>query len=148
MKYSVVIFIPEAGIYPYLRSLDVLGSAVMKNGGEVFITRCTGQMKRCIMMDMNQAPTNITPKEKDELCKKCSKNLEKSQKKYGFKIINLSDFVDDTLEEDIDNLLKVPVEDKENLRYRGFPVGKMGQFDFTLATKYLYQKYSIVNCGV
>ena len=57
---SVVLFIPETGIYPYLRSLSVLGDALAKKGKKVFITRCSGQLPRCSVMDMYQLPVNIS----------------------------------------------------------------------------------------
>lgn len=135
----VILFIPEAGIYPYLRGLSVLGDAISKNGGKVLVTKCTGQMKRCIMMDMNNCPIDVSEEEKAKLCKKCSNMFCQAKKKYNFEEIDLSELVDEEMENEISDILKdVSTEEKQNINYMGFPVGKAAQFDFTLMTKYLY----------
>lgn len=137
-KNKAVLFIPEAGIYLYLRGLAVLGSALAKAGHEVFVTKCTGQMIRCPMMDMVRLSPYATQEEKNKVCRKCVKSLQSAQKKYNFKSINLAEFVDNGLYSEIDRLVADAGSDLLNITYRGFPVGKISQFDFILSTKFPY----------
>jgi len=136
---SVVLYIPEAGIYPYLRSLAVLGDAAIKQGKKVYITRCTGQLNRCVVMDMHHLPAQVSKEKKEEICKKCSENISEVQKHYSFSVIELADFIDSITIQEIDKLVNT-ANDSEELTYNGFRVGKVAQFDFTLATKYLYNR--------
>lgn len=134
-KPVVLIFIPETGIYPYLRSLAVLGDAIKKQGGKVIITRCTGQMSCYLMMGK---PVTTPENEKKELCHSYAKRLDRMVNKYGFEIAELSEIVDKKMEKTIEELINTSEENWEKLMYRDFPVGQAAQFDFTLATKYLY----------
>ena len=142
LNHSAVLFIPEAGIYPYLRGLSVLGDAILKQGGQVFVTHCTGQMLRCPMMAMHKMQVNITQKQKDKLCKICSKFFFSAQKRYKFSSLALSDFMNKDMMDEINNLINNPSENLENIIFRGFPVGKIAQYDFMLETKSPYSSKS------
>lgn len=139
-RSPVVLFIPETGIYPYLRSLSVLGDSMKKGGENVCVTKCTGQMIRCVMMDLHRLPIDSTAEKKSELCKICAKILTRVQNRYGFSTIDLSGFVDPDLVRDINEMVDSVKGVKEDICYKGFPVGQLAKFDFTLATKYLYNK--------
>jgi len=135
----VILFIPEVGIYPFVRGLAVLGEAIMKKGGRVFITHDTGQMLRSPLMAMHKLPVDASAKEKSRVIKGGEKIFKRVLSKYGFSSIELSDFVDDKLIEEIDILI-AKTDDLKNLLFRGFPVGKVALYDFILETKYNYSK--------
>lgn len=137
-KKSVVLFIPEAGIYAYLRALSVLGNAAKKEGSNVFVTRCTGEMFRCPMMVMHRIPVDITKQEKEKFCKKCTNYFGCAQRRYGFSTIDFSLFVSSQLMNEINDAVSHAGENLESVIFRGFPVGKMAQYDFILETKYPY----------
>lgn len=134
----VVLFIPEAGIYPYMRGLAILGDAVRKRGGRVLVTHDTGQMLRTPIMDMYRLPADVSVDEKEKINKINDKIYKSAQQKYKFSTIELSELVDSQLMKEIDNLDNVPVKDLEKINFRGFPVGKIAQHDFILATKSPY----------
>ena len=134
----VVLFIPEAGIYSYMRGLAVLGDATGKQGGNVFVTHCTGQMLRCPMMAMHRMKADISQYEKAKICKICAKYFTSAQKKYKFSSINLSNFVNEGLTKDINALVNNAGDNLKDINFRGFPVGKIAQYDFILETKTLY----------
>jgi len=135
---DVILFIPEAGIYPFVRSLSVLGDAVVKEGGHVMMTRCTGQMLRCPMMVMSKITVVSSPKEKADVCSICLKRFTSVRERYGFLPIDLSEFVNDDLLSSIDDLTKNKLDDLISVTYDGFPVGEIAQYDFILETKYPY----------
>jgi len=132
---KTILFIPEVGIFPFIRSLAIVGDALKKQGDTVYLTYCTGQMIRCPMMDMFRLSAQFLPSEKKRLCHLCSKQFAKVIKEYDFEIINLSDFIDQDLLQSIEGLTLSPANTWENTVYQGFSVGKMAQFDFALATK-------------
>jgi len=136
---SIVLFIPEVGIYPFMRGLAVLGDAVKKEGGEVFVTHCSGQMVRCPMMVMHDVPAEDLGR-KAELCKMCDRSFQCAQRKYQFSPIELSDLVNDALVNDIEKHISKNSNDPENIQYKGFPAGKFSQYDFILETKFPYYK--------
>lgn len=143
---KTILFIPETGIYPFVRSLSVLGEAIKRQGDKVYLTHCTGQMIRCPMMDMYRLPVSFLYAEKQKLCSKCTSKFEEVVKEYDFEKIELNDFIDAELIEHIEKLTQLPEEEWPLCLYKGFPVGKMAQYDFALATKsYIYPKMSAVD---
>ncbi len=134
-KKLTILFIPEAGVYPYLRSLAVLGDANNKNNKSACLTHCTGQMIRCPMMAMNRLSTKASVKEKKSLCDICQKSFKSAQKKYDFPTITLKDFLDDTIIQFIGNLSDLSQDKLENLIYKNIEVGKIAKYDFSLETK-------------
>lgn len=132
----VVLFIPEAGIYPYIRGLAVLGDAIIKQGGKVLVTHDIGVMPRSPIMVKNKMPTDASPEQRAKICNKNTKILKDVLSEYKFSLIELSDFADDKLMEEIENLISKESNNLENINYRGFPVGKVAQYDFMLETKF------------
>ena len=63
----MILFIPEAGIYPYMRGLSILGDAVQKQGGKVFVTHDTGQMLRSPIMAMYKTSIDISKSDKAKI---------------------------------------------------------------------------------
>lgn len=134
----VVLFIPEAGIYPYVRGLAVLGDAIKKQGGSVLITRDSGQMFRSPIMAMNRVSANCSEHERKKINNANDRALKAVKNKYDFSILELSEMVDEKLVEEINNLVKVSDDKLEDLKFRNFPVGKIAQHDFILEAKSPY----------
>jgi hypothetical protein len=137
-NHPVILFIPEAGIYPYLRGLAVLGDAITKRGGSVFITHDTGQMLRSPLMAMYRTSINVSTKERIKINRITDKNIKDVLEKYKFSSIELSEFVDNKLIKEINSLVVNPKSDLQKIDFRGFPVGQMAEFDFNLEPKYPY----------
>jgi len=138
LENPVVIFIPEAGIYPYMRALAVLGDAIKKQGGRILVTHDTGQMLRTPIMAMRRSSASLSDAEKTKINKINNRVFKSAQKKYKFSNIELSDMVDDKLMIDIDNLGSINDKNLEDITFRGFPVGKIAQYDFILEAKSPY----------
>ncbi len=136
--HPVVLFIPEAGIYPYTRGLAVLGDAVRKQGGQVLVTCDTGQMLRSPIMAMYRTSASVSKEERVKINKANNKIFKSAQKKYKFSAIELANLVDGQLMKEIDDLGDVFTKNLENANFRGFPVGKIAQYDFILETKAPY----------
>jgi hypothetical protein len=144
LESSLLLFIPEAGIYPYLRGHAVLGDAFQKQGGTVFITKCTGQMVRCPMMAMHQIPANEVNQAKKKLCKLCSKNMDVVVQKYGFKVIVLEKYLNDSVIKDMNDVVNVSDNELINVAYKGLAVGRVAECDFLLDVKSeFYQNLSV-----
>ncbi|MDR0678475.1 MAG: hypothetical protein LBF44_02985 [Holosporaceae bacterium] len=137
MSKVALIFLPETGVYPYLRSLSILGDALKKRGYTVNITDCDGVALRCPMMPNCQMPFVISAEQKQEKCRECKRHLGNAVKAYGFSHVNLREYVDKQLLQTIDDLLEVSTEKWENIEYRGLKVGQIAIYDLRLETKIL-----------
>lgn len=137
-KHPVILFIPEVGIYPYARGLAILGDAITKCGGRVYITHDTGQMLRSPIMAMYGTSTKLSIKEKNKISKVTEKYYKYILKKYNFSSIELSDFVDNRSIKEINSLVNGTGGNLKRIYYKGFPVGRMAEFDFILETKFPY----------
>jgi hypothetical protein len=137
-KNPVILFIPEAGIYPFMRGLAVLGDAVVKQGGNVFVTHDTGQMLRSPIMAMHKTSINVTPKERDRITSSTEKCVKSVIKNYKFSTIELCDFTNNQLMKEINSLGIGANNDLKKITFRGFPVGKIAEYDFILETKFPY----------
>lgn len=140
-NHPVVLFIPEAGIYSFMRGLAVLGDAIQKRGGRIFVTRCTGQMIRNIMMAKNKLPIDTSLAQRSCIQKQIDRILMYVRRTYNFSFIELSELVDLELMKQIDALVDEATHELECVTYEGFPVGKIAQYDFILETKYKYSKF-------
>lgn len=85
---NALIFLPETGIYPYLRTLSVAGSALKSKGYNVYIFHCNGSLYRCPMMPCCNMPVTVSEQEKEEKCRLCTKKLFEIMKEYSFNIID------------------------------------------------------------
>jgi hypothetical protein len=137
---NALIFLPETGIYPYLRSLSILGDALKKSGYAVYIVDCGGVALRCTMMPNYQMPFVVSAEQKLEKCQECKRHLENAVKVYGFSRINLGEHADEHLLQTIDDLLKISTDKWENLEYRGLKIGHIAIYDLMLETKVLSVK--------
>ena len=137
-SHPVILFIPEAGIYPFIRGLSVLGDAIQRRGGRVLVTRDSGQMLRSPIMSMKKLPLNASKENKDFIYRITDKYLNRINKKYGFSFIELSDHVDKNIYKEIDDLVSKAGNNLNKVTYRGFPVGRIVQYDFILETKFPY----------
>jgi hypothetical protein len=141
-NHPVILFVPEAGMYAFLRGLSVLGDAVVKKGGKVFVTFDNGVMLRSPMMSRKRMPAYITEEQIKSITESNEKNIRIVEKKYGFSVLKLSDFVDKNIKKEINDLIKNIDEDLYQITYKGFPVGEIAQYDFALETKSVYSKES------
>lgn len=137
-KHPVILFIPEAGMYPFVRGLAVLGEAVKRQGGRVLITHDTGQMLRSPMMARKRMPAHISQTQQDVINKATEKNIGIIKKKYDFEIIKLADFADEKIIQEINDLIENSQGNLQDITFRNFPVGKMAQYDFCLEAKTVY----------
>src|SRR3989344_3631559 len=136
----VILFIPETGIYPFIRGLSVLGDSVVKQGGHVLLTHDTGQMLRSPLMARNRTPINISDDKKKEIYKTNEKYFKTAKQKYNFSSIELSEIVTPQMMEEIDAFTDDTDVNLKDIKFRGFPVGKIAEYDFILETKFPYSE--------
>lgn len=139
-SHPVILFIPEIGIYPYARGLAVIGDAITKQGGKVFITHDTGQMLRSPIMAMYNTSINISVSEREKIKKATESCYKAILRNYNFSSIELSDFVNRKLIKEINSLEIDTNSDLRKIQFRGFPVGQIAEYDFILDTKFTYYK--------
>lgn len=129
---TAIIFLPEAGIFQYLRSLCLVGDALKKSEYDVKIVDCAGAVVRCPMMPCIGIKRWNSDKEKTATCSQCQQNVQKASEFYGFGIIPLAIYVRSTL-----NLDKIKLADLSNVEYRGLKIGLIAQHDLMIECKVL-----------
>ncbi|MDR0581285.1 MAG: hypothetical protein LBG04_04215 [Holosporaceae bacterium] len=140
MIKNAIIFLPETGIYPYLRSLSILGDALKKSGYAVYIIDCDGVAFRCPMMPNYNMPFIVSDEQKYEKCEECKKHLKNAIDAYGFSCIKLSDYTDLQLLKTIDDLLITHAANLEYVEYRALKIGLIAIHDLMLESKVLSTK--------
>ncbi len=121
-----------------MRGLSILGDAVQKQGGKVFVTHDTGQMLRSPIMAMYKASVDISKSDKAKIRRVTEKYFNKALKEYQFSSIELSDLVNNQLMNEINTIIDEKTDDLRGIVFKGFSVGKMAEYDFILETKYPY----------
>ena len=133
----VVLFVPEAGVYPFLRSICVIGGAMREMGHHVYITHCTGQLPRCPVKAMYNLPLSASQDNINRICRNCIKMYQSSQKRYAFLPIEMDGLLSS---EDLDLVESLCTESNalEKVVLRSFHVGKAAQYDLALECKAVF----------
>ena len=129
---DVVIFLPETGIHPYLRTLSAIAASLSDN---ISLIHCTGQMEICNMIP--SADTDVLSENKRIACRKCHKTFCSAKQNFLINVIELSDII---TAEKINKLKQViPDSFEECLKYsyKSVPVGIFAEYDLVLKTKFL-----------
>lgn len=134
-SYSVCLFLPETGFYPYTRALAVFGAALQSQGRHVYITRCTGQMPHCSMMAGSKVPLADTEEAKKRMCPKCTATLDAALRVYGFTPIDFKDISLEPLQAQLDAIATMRAEDLTSVTVNSCPVGRFALYDFGLEAK-------------
>lgn len=129
---TAIIFLPETGIFQYLRSLCLVGDALKKSGYDVKIVDCAGAVVRCPMMPCIGIKQWNSDEEKASTCNQCQQNVQKASEFYGFGTIPLATYVRSSL-----NLDKIKLADLADVEYRGLKIGLIAQHDLMLECKVL-----------
>lgn len=131
---TAIIFLPEAGIFQYLRSLCLVGDALKKEGYAVKLINCNGSVVRCPMLPCLGIKQWSSPEEKSRICEQCQKNVRDAAKFYGFDVINLHDYVNKSFLVDVDS---IAIQDLKHLRHHGLKVGQIAIYDLMIECKTL-----------
>jgi hypothetical protein len=92
------------------------------------------------MMPNYQMPFIVSKEQKREKCRECEERLENAVKVYGFSYINLGEYINESLLETIESLLKVSTDQWECTEYRGLKIGQIAMYDIMLEAKVLSVK--------
>ena len=131
---TAIIFLPEAGIFQYLRSLCMVGDALKHEGYNVKLIECNGSVVRCPMLPCLGIKQWNSPEEKARTCEQCRKNAGDAAKYYGFDVINLRNYVNKT---SLRNTDETAIQDLAHFEYRGLKVGQIAIHDLMLECKVL-----------
>lgn len=133
---KVMIFLPEAGMYPYLRTLTTVADSV-SSGENIYVTHCTGQMEYCSMMPCIGKLDSIAPEKKGLLCESCRKIFRIAKRKYHFSQIDMASIITPEVRSKLERQIPENIEDYYSFLFRGFKVGQIALYDLVRATKIL-----------
>lgn len=129
---DVVIFLPETGIHPYLRTLSTIADSLSDN---ITLIHCTGQMEICNMLPLTD--TEVLPEHKEKACEKCHKLFCSAKQKFLMNVIELSDIITKKKINELKQLIPGSLEECLNYSYKSVPVGIIAEYDLVLKTKFL-----------
>lgn len=133
---KAVIFLPETGIFPYLRTLSILGESLSSRNYNIYCVSCNGVLPRCPMMPCHRMPFDVTKSEMEKKCEICRNVLFRVASQCGFKIINLQTYNTQELQEKLNSLID-GTSNFEDIKYKGLAVGKIAKHDLMIETKVL-----------
>lgn len=136
---KAVIYLPEAGIFEFLRCLSFLCDSLKKKGWEIYLVNCNGTLLRCPMLASDSSPYVESSDLKLKKCNRCKKNIDNYALKYGYKILNAQNFLNDNSALVINKLLSS--SNTNEIVYKNLNVSKIALHDFFIETK----KIGVVN---
>lgn len=134
---DLLLFLPETGIEPYLRTLAILADGARQPGQRIWVTQCDGNFSYCSMMGMYNVPIADIAASKKKLCAICKAKLDEVCREYDFLPLPISSLALE-LPQSVVSLINEQHTDLGGLVYEGFPLGQMAAYDFSLATKHVY----------
>lgn len=160
MSKSVIVFLPETGMYPYLRTLSLCASSLKKDGYDVYVVDCNGCLPRCIMEAAGHSTAVGSIELRHSLCEQCKKKKCTVMEKYSFKSLSLSKYIFQEDKQIIDSLFTIPKTEWSKIEYDNFKVGQIAIHDLMIETKVLstenltetqqilYKKYIMTMCYI
>lgn len=131
----VLFFTPEASIVPHFAMQALVARIVQEKGHKVLFVRCHGIYSRCVVMDMYLLPYEDPARNKAQVCDACVKTSEGVLQAYGLENIDLKDFLDAGVIQQVLQIMEAAPADLAELEFDGVPFGKISCLDFVLATK-------------
>ena len=160
MKKSAIIFLPEAGIYPYARTLALCASALKKDGYNIFIVDCNECLPRCVMEAAAHCSEDNSMGARHCLCEQCKKSVCDVKREYGYKSVSLLKYISEVEKKAIDCLFGIPKSEWSRIKYDGCKVGQIAIHDLMIESKILsiedltetqqllYKKYIMTMCYI
>jgi len=136
-RKPIVLFLPEAGIHPFLQTVSLIGNAFLQHGHPVYLIECNGVLDRCPMQASFGNQRFFSTEGKRQLCDNCTRNVKNASAFFGFNILPINDFISE--KEILPTNITFPQEksEYEKIEYKGCKVGKLAIHDLMIETKIL-----------
>lgn len=119
----VVFFAPEAGIVPHYMAHCVVAKTLEDRGHRTLIVRCLDVYPRCVVMDGEVLPLDLTVEQRQAVCTRCRGHASEMTGAYGLSVVELRELVDDQVRRKVDLLTADLPEDLSSFEVEGIRLG-------------------------
>jgi hypothetical protein len=123
-KY-VVFFAPEAGVVPHYIAHCVVAKTLEERGHRALIVRCLDVYPRCIVMEAETMPMQMTAEQRTDVCTMCRHYADRMTESYGLTVIDLPDLIDGEIRRKVEALTATLPEDLSTFEVEGVRLGKI-----------------------
>jgi hypothetical protein len=147
-KKPVILFLPEAGIHPFLQTISLVGNVFKQNGHRVYLIDCRGVLDRCPKQASFGNQRMFSEEEKKQLCGICSTSVKLAVSYYGFDVLSLEEFIGRSDIELIEALVPPEISEYEAITYKGCRIGRLAIHDLMIETKILQVSSALNNTAI
>jgi hypothetical protein len=119
----VVFFAPEAGIVPHYIAHCVVAKTLEDRGHRTLIVRCNDVYPRCVVMDGELLPQDLTAEQRKQVCATCHGYANRMTGDYGLNVVELRELVDDDVKEKVERLIADLPKDLLTFEFDGIRFG-------------------------
>jgi hypothetical protein len=101
----VVFFAPEGGLVPHFMAHCVVAKTLQERGHRVLMVRCFDVYPRCIVMDAEGLPQEMSEEQRRSVCTMCNGHSTAMTGSYGLDVVDLRDLIDAKARLDIEQLM-------------------------------------------
>ena len=139
----VVFFAPDAGVVAHFIGHCVVAKTLEERGYRTLIVRCLDVYPRCVVMDSQALPQDLSSEQRNAVCGVCNRFSSEMTGAYGLTVVDLSELVDDEVQRKVNELTRHLPEDLSKFEIDGNKLGQicgaeaavtMKTTDFTGAT--------------
>jgi hypothetical protein len=122
---AIVFFAPEAGVVPHYMAHCVVAKTLQELGHRTLIVQCQGIYPRCVVMDGQALPQELTKKERRSVCLGCSRASSEMAGSYGLDVIELRELLDAEAYQWVDAVTANLPEDLSTFQIDGIWIGQI-----------------------
>lgn len=123
-KY-VVFFAPDAGVVPHYITHCVVAKTLEDRGHKTLIVRCTNVYPRCVVMDGEVLPQELTTEQRADVCKRCRHHADEMTGSYNLNVIDLRELIDDEVRRKVRALMADLPADLSKVEIDGLRLGQI-----------------------
>jgi hypothetical protein len=123
-KYTVF-FAPEAGVVPHYITHCVVAKTLEDRGHRTLIVRCFDVYPRCIVMDGEVLPLDLTAEQRRDVCSRCRQHADTMTNSYGLNVIDLPELIDDDIRNKVAALTADLPDDISSFEIDGIRLGRL-----------------------
>lgn len=121
----VVFFAPDAGVVPHYIAHCVVAKTLEDRGHRALIVRCLNVYPRCVVMDGEVLPLDLTAEQRTDVCGRCHGHANEMTGAYGLKVVDLWELIDDETRQRVDALIENLPEDLSSVEIDGVRLGQI-----------------------
>jgi hypothetical protein len=121
----VVFFAPDAGVVPHYITHCVVAKTLEDRGHKALIVRCMNVYPRCVVMDGEVLPLELTAEQRADVCARCRHYADAMTGTYGLSVIDLNELTDHEVRRKVKALMADLPDDLSTFEVDGLKLGQI-----------------------